>query len=344
MVVETAGVRRVLVTRLRYLGDVVLSTPLLGALREIVPDARIEYLTLAPHAEVLRHHPWVDEVHALSEGAGMVEMARMAARLRHPRIDWWIDLFSGPRSALLCALARPRLSVGGNRGLRSRVYRFRRGSPGDGASAIEIHLDKLFPLVGRIEPRGVRLALSEAERREAWERFEPGRPGPILLHPAATWPSKEWPEEKWAELARSIQRRGLAEVWIVSVQGREELGHRIARLSGTSCRVLPPLELRELLGLLSWSAAYVGNDGGILHCAVGVGTPTVGIFGPTEREIWFPHEAFAPARVVQEAVPCRPCHRHTCDHLSCLRALPVSRVMQALQELLREGRKHDIAD
>ncbi len=334
MVDEAARVERILVTRLRYLGDVVLSTPLLAALREAVPQARIEYLTLAPYAPVLWHHPWVDAVHALPEGAGPVSMLKMARRLSRPRVDWWIDLYSNPRSALLCALSQPRISVGGDRGLRSRVFDHRRGSPGPASSAVRAHLDKLAVLVPAPAERGVLLAVSAEEKESLRRRFPLDAAAPIVLHPGATWPSKAWPVEKWTELARRILRRGLGPVWIVSAPGEETLSQRVASGAGDRVRVLPVLPLRELMALLAQARAFVGNDGGILHCAVGVATPTVGIFGPTEREIWFPHEPFAAARLIQESVPCQPCHRHACDHLSCLVALPVSRVMEGLEEVL----------
>ena len=333
MAVDLQGVQRVLVTRLRYLGDVVLSTPLLAALREALPQARIEYLTMEPYAEVLRHHPVVDEIHALPMNAGMGETLKVVARLSRPRVDWWIDLFSNPRSALLCGLARPRVSVGGDRGLRSRVFRYRRGAPEETSSAIEVHLDKLQPLLGALPPRGVQLRVTAEEIERVKESFGLGPDdSPVLLLPSATWPSKAWPAEKWEELVRRIQREGWGEVWILSAPDQEELSQTIATRAG--CRIIPPLGLRELMALLSVAGAFVGNDGGILHCAVGVGAPTVGLFGPTEKEIWFPHDRFANALLAQESVACRPCHLHECGHLSCLRALPVSRVIDLLERVM----------
>jgi lipopolysaccharide heptosyltransferase II len=333
-----ASVRRILVTRLRYLGDVVLSTPLLGALRESFPEARIEYLTFARYAPVLAHHPWVDRVHALPDDAKVVATLRMAMALRRPRIDWWLDLFGNPRSALLCALARPAHSVGPARGIRSRVFGHRRPGPAHSPSAIEHHLDKAVPLLGRAKARRVHLEVAPAELDSIRHTFpELSTQQPVLLHPGATWPSKAWPAAKWSALIDALRRVDLGPIWILSVAGEEELSARVAQKAGAECRVIPPLSLRPLLALIASARAYVGNDGGVLHCAVGLSTPTVGIFGPTEREIWFPHEDFGGCRLVQEEVPCRPCHLHECSHLSCLRALPVARVVASLRALLEES-------
>lgn len=333
----TRRVRRIVVTRLRYLGDVVLSTPLLAALREAHPEATIEYLTLANYAEVLLHHPWVDRIHALPNKAGPLATLQMAATLARPRVDWWFDLFGNPRSALLCALARPRHSVGPARGIRSRVFQYRRGGPEHPVSAINHHLDKAEPLLGHVEGRRVRLELSPEELDAIQTRFpELGEESPILLHPGATWPSKAWPAAKWSALVEAMERAHLGPVWILCASGEEELSRAIAARANAQCRVLAPLSLRPLMALIARARAYVGNDGGVLHCAVGLSTPTIGLFGPTEREIWFPHESFGGCRLLQEEVPCRPCHRHECDHLSCLRALPVFRVVESLRELLQE--------
>ncbi len=138
-------------------------------------------------------------------------------------------------------------------------------------------------------------------------------------------------------------REQLGPIWILSAPGQEAMSERIVRQALASCRVVPPLPLRPLLALIASARAYLGNDGGVLHCAVGLSTPTVGIFGPTEREIWFPHEEFGGLLLVQEEVPCRPCHLHECDHLSCLRELPVTRVVAALQELFKSARAASVS-
>jgi len=322
---------------MRYLGDVVLSTPLLGSLRETLPEARIEYLTFASYAPVLAHHPWVDQVHALPDNAGVRATLRMAAKLRRAKFDWWLDLFGNPRSALLCALARPRHSVGPARGIRSRVFDYRRPAPEHSASSIVHHLDKAEPLIGRARTRPVQLEVAPLELQAIREQFpELKTSQPLLLHPGATWPSKAWPASKWSSLIDALEREQLGPIWILSVPGQEELSERIARQASARCRVVPSLPVRPLLALIASARAYLGNDGGVLHCAVALSTPTVGIFGPTEPEIWFPHAEFGGCRLVQEEAPCRPCHRHECDHLSCLRELPVARVVASLRELLEE--------
>jgi ADP-heptose:LPS heptosyltransferase len=328
-------VRRVLVTRLKFLGDVVLTTPLLRTLREALPQASLEYLTLAPYGPALEHHPDLDRLHLLPEGAGWRATAQLVRRLWRPRVDWWIDLLGNPRSAVLTALCRPRVAVGPARGLRSIVYHHRRSHPAGDRSAVRHHLDKLVPLLGEVAAGPVRIAVA-ADQRAAAEATLGLNPAtrPVLLHPGSTWQSTAWPPQRWAQLAALLAHDRIGPLWVVGAPAEPGLAARVAALCSAPLRVLDPLPLRTLLALLAASAAYVGNDGGVLHCAVGLGVPAVGVFGATEPDIWFPHERFGPYRVVVQPVPCRPCHLHECVHLTCLRTLLPEEVRAALHAVL----------
>jgi ADP-heptose:LPS heptosyltransferase len=295
---ERSAVRRVLVTRLRFLGDVVLSTPLLEHLREQCPDASIEYLVDARFAPLLEGLPTLDVIHRLAPEAGWQETLRLTRRLRRPRIDWWFDLFTNPRSCILAAMAAPRRGVGSPRGLRSRVYAHRRGRPEGDPSAIRHHLDKLTPLLGSCELRPPRLVVNEADRVECARRLDlTGAERPILLNPGSTWPDKSWPAGQWPLLVQRLRAAAAGPVWLLTPPGEEEAAQCIAEAAGIRC--LPVLALRPLLALLERARLYIGNDGGVMHCAVALQIPTVALFGPTEPAIWFPYEGWGPYRVLR---------------------------------------------
>lgn len=288
-----------LVTRLKFLGDVVLTTPVLEVLRERFPEATIEYLAHAAHGRVLEHHPCVDTLHLLPDEAGWRATLAMAARLRRRRFDWAIDLFGNPRSALLLGLARPGRSVGPKRGLRSRVYTHRRSRPAGDRSAIRHHLDKLVPLLGRAPAaRRPRLHVSEDERAAARARI--GTERFVLVHPGSTWPHKAWPRERWPELIRGLRANGVDRVLVVEPPTEAPLARTLVPVGADGVEPLPVLDLRSLLAVVSLAALYVGNDGGMLHAAVALGVPTLGLFGPTEEDIWFPYTSFGPYRVLRD--------------------------------------------
>lgn len=334
--IPPAAVRRVLVTRLKFLGDVVLTTPVLRALRQALPHASIEYLTLEPYAPALRHHPDLDRVHALPAAAGVLQTLQMARALARPQVDWWIDLMGSPRSALLAALARPRVAIGPDRGVRRRVYHHRRGRPTGDRSAVRHHLDKLAPLLGPLEPSAVRIVADPALRASARRRLGLPSVRPLLLiHPGSTWPATAWPERRFAELLMRLHGELPHLPCVVATADDPGRAARVVAAAAVPARALPALPLSELLALVAEASLYVGNDGGVLHCAVALGVPTVGVFGPTEPDIWFPHAGLGPHRVVLQEVPCRPCHLHSCDHLTCLRTLPASTVQAEVHEVLR---------
>ena len=293
------GRERIVVSRLRFLGDVVLSTPALEALRAARPKATIEYLTFEAFAPVLAHHPAVDRVLTMPSGAGPWATLAVVRALRRPRVDWFFDLFSNPRSAVLVGLSRPRHSVGQEAGLRSRVYSVRRPRPT--ASQVKGHLDKLVPLVGEVEERPPRLCVTVEERGEAARQhgFRTDTTE-VFVHPGATWPWRLWPAERWPQLIRLLEEnRPEARVNVVTPPGH---GAALAlALVGTTptVRVLPPMGLRELMATLVHGSLYVGNDGGVLHTAVALGVPTVGLFGGENRpEEWFPYGHLGPYRAV----------------------------------------------
>ncbi len=293
---------RILITRLRYLGDVILTTPLILRLRERFPHARLEYLVEEPYAAALRGCPHLDAVHLLAPGAGVGPSLRLLRRLRGRAFDWTIDLFGNPRSALVCALSGAHHRVGSQRGLRSRLYGYRRGRPAGDPSAIRHHLDKAIPLVGEeLPPARPQIWIDSEERdtlRNRWPREDPR--GVTLLHPGSKWAHKAWPRDRWPELGRRLSEAGMGPLRVVRPPGEEGVTEWICQRL-PEAEPLPQMDLRSLLVYLSQVRFYIGNDGGILHAAVALGRPTVGLFGPTDPQIWFPYAEWGPYRVIRPA-------------------------------------------
>jgi ADP-heptose:LPS heptosyltransferase len=298
------SIRRVLVTRLRWLGDVVMSTPMLDALRQALPQARIEYLTYTTFAPVLQGHQACDQIHTLTPKAGPLETFAVARSLRRPEIDWCFDTLGNPRSGIMVRLMGPRHSVGPDRGFRSRpLYEYRqRHEPGE-RSAVRHQLDLLTPLLGRVEVRPTSLHVTDAERDAVAAQFRLDAGADLLLvHPGASRPDKVWPLECWPDLISQLQRlRPGLRVRVISQPGWEAAADEIVEGGSGDIASLPALGLRQLMAVLTHASLYVGNDGGILHTAVALRVPTVGIFGPTDKAVWFPYESWGPYRAVHGA-------------------------------------------
>lgn len=332
---------RILVSRLRFLGDVVLTTPLVQNLRRLFPGAEIDYLTQEAYAPVLVNQTDIDRVWALpsvSGPAGMLRYLKLLARLRRRRYDWYLDLLFNPRSALTGVLIGARLRVGGDRRRRRRYYHRTFRDPEETRSAIEVHLEALRSLGFEVVNAPTRIDVPASERRKGERILESAgivpSANPILLHPGGTWRAKRWPEGHFARLCELIGERGGGTVGILSGPGERDIARKVVDQSEARAALLPPLSLRQVSSVLSGAGAVVANDGGILHLAVALGRPTVGIFGPTETDIWFPYDGRTSVRLAYREIPCRPCHRHECGHRSCLTELPPESVWSALEEVM----------
>lgn len=329
---------RILVTRLRYLGDVILTTPAVAALKRRYPAAEIYYCAERPYADILRHDPSLAGVIGLSKGVrGAVDAVRT---LRSLRLTAAIDLFYNPRSAWLLFAAGIPVRAGGSRRMRRRLYTHVFTGSAETRSAVMHHLSALS-VFGVDAPEALpRVFLSP-------EEFERGREllgraaGPggengavIAMHPGGTWPSKRWPPESFARLARLARERFGARILLIGGPGEEDIVEHVRSSAGEGVAVLPAGDLRRTASIVASCAAVVANDGGIMHLAAALGVPTVGIFGPTEHDIWFPYEGKGPFALVTHKRECAPCHKHFCDDLSCLTAIEPPEVLGRVEEVL----------
>lgn len=329
---------RILVTRLRYLGDVIMTTPALAVLKERYPEAEIHYLTEAAYAPVLEGNPHLEGVMALQRG--LLGTTGTIRAIRQKRFTAVLDLFYNPRSALLLYLSRIPIRVGGSRRWRRRMYTENFSAPSDIRSAVEHHLHPLGVFGAKGKNGRPRVYLSDGERRrgaELLDRFlngERAREPVVAIHPGGTWQSKRWEAGSFARLARELALKLGARVLVVTGPGEESIARKIKKDGGGNIVVCPLQTIRTLASLLDNCSAVVANDGGILHLAVALGRPTVGIFGPTEPDIWFPYEGLGPFRLVTRNEECAPCHRHECEELRCLRAIEPETVMSAVEDVM----------
>jgi ADP-heptose:LPS heptosyltransferase len=358
----------VLVSRLRYLGDVVMSTVVLRALRAGDPRLRTGFLCEAAAGALLAAQPDLDRLHLLRtrrRGADARARAGLATdatalgatglvrELRAARYDLAVDLFFNPRSAWLLRLGVGGARIGGARGPRRRLYTHQAAAPcGDAAfdraapGGLGAHLGRLTPL--RHEPSGLafrdwlvatqpaglapRLAPRPGARTRTAELLASAGVAPyapyVLLAPGATWPAKAWPAARWVELLGRLP--GPAAV-LRPPTGADELAGRLDA-AGRGASLLPVCGLATVLDLLAGAAQVVAVDGGVLHASVGLGRPVVGLFGPTDPELWFPYGGFGPYRVLCARPHCHPCDRHACppEEFICLPAIGVDEVLELL--------------
>lgn len=330
--------QRILVSRLRFLGDVLLTTPLVRRLRAVFPRAEIVYLTEAAYAPLLAHNPHLDEVLAFSPHASATALAQLYRSLRRRRFDLAIDLFGNPRTALMTWLTGAPVRVGGDFRGRGKLYSHRVPAPNGDLDAVAFHLRSLEMLGIAAGDKRTEVFLMPEERLWAqsflaMQDIDPARPL-VGMHPGATWPNKCWPASHFAEVAKALLAAG---VQVLLTQGPQEaLIVAAVKQQAPGVTVLPVLSLRETAAVQARCSTFVSNDCGILHLAVAVGTPTVGLFGPSQKEIWFPYETAKGHVAVDLTIDCRPCHKNFCplQHLNCQQQLLPLRVLPAVWHAL----------
>jgi heptosyltransferase-2 len=180
------------------------------------------------------------------------------------------------------------------------------------------------------------LAVPAAEVAAWRERLAvtPGRAA-VALCPGAVGPSKRWPVAAYAQVARALTGEGNA-VWVLGSPDEAPLAAEIAAAGGPLVRDLTGPDLRNAVLALAAAAAAVSNDSGLLHVAAALGTPAIGIFGPTSPWHWAPLNPLAAVIETASELPCRPCHKPVCrlQHHRCMRDIPAGQVMEAVERAM----------
>lgn len=322
------------------MGDVILTTPLIRQLREAFPSAQLAYLVEDKFAPLLQHNPHLDEIITLNLSGSLAEQLTLIRKLRSYKFDLAIDLFGNPRTALLSWLSGASWRIGGDFRGRGRLYNIRLAEPTKRHHAIAFHQRSLQSIGLPAGDIRTEIYLTEAEKQAASEYLsyhglDVQRPI-VGLHPGATWPNKRWPIEHFIELAEKL----LAEkVQIFVTCGPGELEHLepFHRLAHSNLVIGEVLPLRQLAAVLMYFRLHISNDCGVMHLSAAVGTPTFGIFGPGEPDIWFPYDETAGHQVFWADIDCRPCHKDYCPlgTLACMHETRPHAVFQQAMKLLK---------
>ena len=338
------GVRSVLVLRLYFVGDVLLSTPVLAALRAGLPDARIDVLVKRRAAPVLERSPHVDEVILYDEPEryhNPVWMCRLAARLRGARYDLAVDLTGDHRSSLLLAAADPGFRTGLNH--CGMGFLLDRRIPYRSDGHVVDHLLRSVEALGLgPEDRAPVLVLGEEEvdasrgiLRDAG--IDPPEPF-IALSPGANWPPRRWPAERFGALASRI-RTGLGlRSAVLGSRSDVDIATAVVEASrGDATSLAGKTGLRTLAGVASLATVFVGNDSGPMHVAASQGTPVVALFGPNTPRRYAPRGA--PSEVLWSPTDCAPCAQKRCVRASdrCMERISVDDAYEAVASLLADG-------
>ncbi len=331
----------ILAVRLSAIGDILLTTPLLRAIRTRHPGARIAVLTKQQYVPLLSDNPNVNEVFGMES---QESLRRVAERIREVRYTHLLDLHGNLRTLALRRLAPGRWSTFSKRRIpRAAMIVTKRNFYGGESSMAERYFEAAAGLDVRPdgEPPEFSLAPEIEERIDARlrELGLGGGPALVALAPGAAHATKRWPALHWIELAKLLRDTG-AELVVLGGPDDAKLGQVIASTVGAGAASLAgALELQETGAVINRSAALISGDTGVMHMATGVGTPVVALFGPTVREFGFFPYRTKRGVVLELTLGCRPCSAHggsrcPLGHHRCMRDIPADAVLDALRTIL----------
>jgi ADP-heptose:LPS heptosyltransferase len=340
MIAPTFRPRRIVILRLRGLGDVVLSSAVIDALTRAYPDADLDYLSASSSRELLEPDSRLSRIFLLAYGrpeSGRVQTGRIFRALswmRKGKADLVVDLFSNPLTAILTAASGARYRVGLDKRLRRfaynlRVPRFLGPPAADHRYARDVQLDFLrgVGIEWEGEARASISLKSEevgfAERSLGALGYARGKRFGAVI-PGGSWESKRWSVEGFVEVARELAEEFGEPTLVVWGPPEEEDARSIVAGLGPSGRLAPPTTLRQMAALLGRPALTLSTDCLGRHFSIVQGVATVGVFGTTDPRDWTPVDG--PHRAVRAAPG------------TSLRDLPAGPVVAEIRHLLRDGR------
>ena len=324
------------------MGDIILTTPAITALRRSLPKASLTYVVEAPFARLVEGHPDLDRVIVIQPKLTTRDSLRLIRSLRRERFDAVIDFHGGPRTSLWTFLSGARLKVGyliRRKGWPYDIAVPRKGDTGPIHSA-ENHLNLVRALGLHIkEEPGLSLPSARPEERARLDRIfaENKLKGTkvVVLHIGAGNAFRDWGVERLTGLARRLA--AIPGVRVVLAGGESDLGRAeemLGRGNLAALSLVGELNLIELRELIARSALFVGPDSGPMHLAASTQTPIVAIFGPTLPAHFAPWRR--KAIILQKDLDCRPCKQRECGtgDFRCLRTVSVDEVFEACQPFL----------
>ena len=353
--------RRILVIAMRYLGDVLLTTPLIRSLRQAYPDARLDVLVFSNTAAMLEGNPDINHIITTPNRPQFVDYRQLFRQLFR-QYDLAIVTQPGDRPFLYTLLAAPlRVAVVPPKNTtgwwkRFFVQRWIAFDDNDTHTVLQ-HL-KLLDLINL--PRYFSLVppqLGNTGQLMQQFPFFADNVGYAVLHPHPQWTYKQWTVKGWVELGLYLKDMGLKLV-LSGGSAQDELDYVANiqhQLSEDTINLAGQVSLAQLATIITQAKLYIGPDTGITHLAAATGIPVIALYGPTNPVKWAPwpkgfeqdanpfvkrgSQQLNNISLIQGEADCVPCHlegceRHRQSRSRCLDELSPERVKRLVRQLL----------
>jgi len=351
--VEPAPIRpnavgRILLIRTAYLGDVIMTLPILKPLKERFPKASVTVLTSSGGREILQNNPYVDDVIVYEPFWFYPSRFRgyltFLSGFRKRSFDLVIEARADIRDILFLVLparskAKLSYAVGGGRYILTHVAPYERRK-----HKVDYHLDLVRYLGGRTDSIQWGIWLTEAEKEDVAQLLrKSGVSEPYFcVHPGGRLPLKRWPSDRWAILCDRMIDRFQLPLLLLSAGTEIGLVREITGLMRNRPIILAgETTIRQLSGVIAQASLLVCNDSAPMHIAAALGTPTVAIFGPSKSIETGPYGKNHV--IVEKEFACRPtCDESRCTnkhHHACMESISVEDVFHVVEKQMDRIKK-----
>lgn len=345
--VDLSKIKKVLIIRPGAIGDVLLTTPFIRALKKALPGAVIDYVAAPFPAKILEGNPYLSNVIVFDKNryknenfiVKNINDLKFYSSLAKNKYDLVFDLFGNLRSALMAFLSGARYRVGFTFRVRKYLYNIKVKPAQDPMYNVHYHTQLLAAVGIPEDGEELDFKISESEKDKAGQFINTIKNGgPVIgLNPSGTWPTKRWPEEKFGELAGLILD-GIKQSCVIVLwgPGEQHMAEKVLKNCPVKQGIImaPQTSLKELAALIGQMDVLVTNDGAPKHISVAMKTPTVTIFGPTNSISWNPcNSPYYPA--VVSALNCAPCDKTQCPDkdIECMKKISAAEVFEAVKKL-----------
>ena len=326
---------RILVLRFSALGDVLLTTPALEALKRAWPEAHIYYATKKAFQPLIEYHPSVKEVITLEQVETLWQYIK---RLRTYRFDCILDLHDKMRSRIIRTLLGKRSSVWQERPWRDNIPVRLGLRPYQAQKHIaQRYHEAVEQLVGNSLPKGkltyhLKPGIIEQVCNRI-QKYTENKPC-IGVSPGATWATKQWPLNNFISLVERLTQLGYR-CLVTGTKSESDLAEKLVKEVPQTVNLCGKLDLQELGAVITLCQMFIANDSGPMHMARALGVKTLTFFGSTDPKQF----DFSGHKVLYAGIRCSPCHfygRKSCPqkHFQCMHQISVEQALTASQQLL----------
>ena len=331
---------KILIIKLRAIGDVILTTPVFQNLRAQFPNCQIDFIVEKPAYPLVAENPDLDNIWIAPYGEELSfkNDQKFFKNIRRQKYDVCFDLFGNPRSALISLFSRTKLRVGFDFRIRKYAYHIKIPSRAAQVHEVKFNLDALnyFDIPVKSEQPRIFMKKSDLKKaRTIMKELDYNQVPVIALNPSASWPAKKWPLNYFADLGMSVLENFNARILVLWGPGELDDAKKLADKIGSYAAVHPATDISEQAALLSLCNLYVGNDTSPMHMAAAVGIPTVGIFGPTNARLQglFGKNSMA---VFNSEIACLGCDQLDCRQMDCMNDLKPETVFAQVKDFIKK--------